>query len=217
MTILDLSRPTHALAVQHPGLAPVLQSCGLSRCFSEQRSMADILPSLGLNATDLQAQTAALIDAAIRDVPVSTIGTIDYILRRYHDTHRRDLAELILLADKVEMVHADDPKAPHGLAVLLAQIEAELESHMQKEEQILFPLMKSGGHPMIAHPIAAMMADHDSHADHLAQLEALTHGFTPPAEACGSWRALINGVRALTDDLIAHMHLENTVLFPRFL
>lgn len=217
MTPLDLSLPVGVVACQIPGIAPLLRDQGLPTCFGETRPLQDVLPGLGLGETDLRAQADMLTQNVTRDAPHATGAMIDYILRRYHTTHRRDLAELILLADKVEMVHADDPNVPAGLAVLLAQIETELEDHMQKEEQILFPLMKSGGHPMIAHPIAVMMAEHDSHAEQLARLEALTRGFAPPAGACGSWRALCNGVRALTDDLVVHMHLENTVLFPRFL
>lgn len=217
MQIIDLTQPAGTLAAHVPGIAPVLRSQGLPRCFGESRSMAQVLADLGLRDTDLQSQAETLHMNAARDVPRSTDAMIAYILRRYHDTHRRDLAELILLADKVEMVHAGDPDVPAGLAVLLAQIEQEMEDHMQKEEEVLFPMMKSGGHPMIAHPIAVMMAEHDSHGAHLAQLEALTNGFCAPEAACGSWRALCNGLRSLTDDLIAHIHLENTVLFPRFL
>ena len=88
---------------------------------------------------------------------------------------------------------------------------------MQKEEQILFPLMRRGGHPMIAQPIAVMLSEHDSHGEQLRRLEALTTDFTPPAGACTTWRALYLGAGKLADDLMEHIHLENNVLFPRFL
>jgi regulator of cell morphogenesis and NO signaling len=217
MTQINFSQPTSDCAASEPGIAEVLRSHGIARCFGEARPLRDILSERGLDDAEFGTQVAALAANSSKDAPQATGAMIDYILSRYHQTHRRDLAELILLADKVETVHADDPAAPKGLAACLAAIEAELESHMEKEEQILFPMMKSGGHPMIAHPIAVMMAEHDSHAAQLARLEALTNNFTPPENACGSWRALCRGAKALTVDLIAHMHLENTVLFPRFL
>ncbi|MDD7972317.1 hemerythrin domain-containing protein [Roseinatronobacter alkalisoli] len=217
MTMIDYSIRTGDIAATLPGLAQLLRGLGVTHCFGEARPLSELLPELGLAAAELETRSAALVANAAKDVPQATGTMIDYILRRYHDTHRRDLAELILLADKVENVHADDPGAPAGLATCLARIEAELESHMEKEEQILFPMMKSGGHPMIAQPIAAMMAEHDSHASQLARLEALTNAFTAPPDACGSWQALYNGLERLTADLVAHMHLENTVLFPRFL
>jgi len=93
---------------------------------------------------------------------------------------------------------------------------AEMDEHMAKEEQILFPMMRKGGHPMIVHPIAAMRHDHDGHADQLRGIEHFTHGLTPPEGACGSWLRLYAGVEKFADDLVTHMHLENDVLFPRF-
>jgi regulator of cell morphogenesis and NO signaling len=217
MTDINFVRPTADHVATLPGLAGILRSHGASLCFGETRPLSAVLTELGLDEPKIRDEHAKLAAKASKGVPQATGPMIDYILSRYHQTHRRDLAELILLADKVETVHADDTEAPKGLAACLAEIEAELESHMEKEEQILFPMMKSGGHPMIAHPIAVMMAEHDSHAAQLARLEALTNNFTSPERACGTWRALCNGVEALAVDLIAHMHLENTVLFPRFL
>ena len=217
MTQISFSKPTSDCAVTRPGIAELLRSHGIARCFGENRPLRDILSERGLNVAEFDTQSTVLAANSRKGVPQATGTMIDYILSRYHQTHRTDLAELILLADKVETIHSDDPTAPKGLAACLAEIEAELESHMEKEEQILFPMMKSGGHPMIAHPIAVMMAEHDSHGAQLARLEALTNNFTPPEHACGSWRALCNGVEALTANLVAHMHLENTLLFPRFL
>ena len=141
---------------------------------------------------------------------------ITRIEQRYHATHRRELPELIRLARRVEAVHGDNPHAPHGLADLLEQMAAELEAHMQKEERVLFPLMRQGGHPMIGQPIRVMRAEHDDHGTHLQALEALTRGGVPPEGACNTWRALYAGTRKFADDLMDHVHLENNLLFPRF-
>ena len=46
------------------------------------------------------------------------------------------------------------------------------------------------------------------------KLEAITTDFTPPADACTTWRALYVG-RKLTDDVMEHI-TENNILFPRF-
>lgn len=68
----------------------------------------------------------------------SPADLIDYILARYHEVHRQQLPELIRLSLKVEQVHADSPDCPTGLAEHLRTMSQELESHMQKEEQVLF-------------------------------------------------------------------------------
>lgn len=148
--------------------------------------------------------------------PQETDALIDHILTRYHETHRRELPELVALARKVEQVHGDHPQAPRGMADALAALGPELEAHMQKEEAILFPMMRAGGNPMIVHPIAQMRIDHEDHDENLRRLEALADGFRVPEGACGSWQALYSGTAKLVADLREHIELENTVLFARF-
>ncbi len=41
--------------------------------------------------------------------------------------------------------------------------------------------------------------------------------FTPPADACTSFRALYTALANFEKDLHQHIHLENNVLFPRAL
>lgn len=149
--------------------------------------------------------------------PATTEELIDHILRRYHASHRADLATLVPLAAKVETVHAADPAMPKGLARALALLAGEMEDHMAKEEMILFPAMRAGGDGRsLARPIAVMRADHDDHAENVALVRRLTGNLAPPDHACGSWCALYAGTARLFDDLAAHVALENDVLFPRF-
>ena len=87
---------------------------------------------------------------------------------------------------------------------------------MAKEEQILFPLLKQGGHPMVVHPIGMMRHEHVSHGEQIERLAALTTQHQPPVDACNTWRALYAGTARLTEDLIEHIHTENNLLFPVF-
>ena len=149
-------------------------------------------------------------------IPESTDEIIAYILERFHTGHRRDLPGLIVLARKIESVHGSNPEAPKGLADFLDEVAESLEEHMQKEEQILFPMFRNGGHPMISHPIAMMRMEHDDHASNLDNLLALTNGLKAPEGACGSWRALYEGLGELRSELREHIRIENEILFPRF-
>jgi regulator of cell morphogenesis and NO signaling len=149
-------------------------------------------------------------------IPSDTGELIAYILERFHAGHRRDLPGLIVLARKVEGAHGARPDAPKGLADHLDDVAEALEEHMQKEEQILFPLIQRGGHPMISHPIAVMRHEHDEHGVNLDKLAALANGFQAPADACGSWRALYEGLGELSAEVREHIRIENTILFPRF-
>jgi regulator of cell morphogenesis and NO signaling len=64
-------------------------------------------------------------------------------------------------------------------------------------------------------PVACMLQEHDDAGEALAGMRELTHGFTPPAEACNTYRALFAGLAELEEDLHRHIHLENAVLFPQ--
>jgi regulator of cell morphogenesis and NO signaling len=91
----------------------------------------------------------------------------------------------------------------------------KLESHMQKEEMVLFPMLQRGQTGMAAMPIQVMRHEHDHHGGEFAKLEALTNGITLPRGACNTWRALYLGLQTLREDLMEHIHLENNVLFER--
>jgi len=138
---------------------------------------------------------------------------IDHILQRYHERHRQQLPELIALAAKVEQVHGKRPDCPAGLADRLRAMLQELESHMRKEEQVLFPMISRGHGAMAAGPIAVMRMEHDQHGEALREVAALTHDATLPADACATWQALYQGLRTFRDDLVEHINLENDILF----
>lgn len=223
MTTPALSAPALAtaatvghLAAHLPGAAALFRAEGIGFCCHPGRTLAEAAALREADAGALLDRLTGLRDDATRSAPSETAALIDHILGRYHATHRRDLARLIPLARKVEDVHADDDAAPSGLANLLSAMRDDMEDHMAREEQMLFPMMRAGGHPMIVHPIAVMRAEHDGHGEQLRALEHLMRGFAVPEDACGSWRALIAGVERFAEDLVTHMHLENDVLFPRF-
>lgn len=203
------------IAATLPGATAIFRRHKLDFCCGGGIPLSEAAAKRAAPLSQIEADLAALTpsDAAL---PQSTGALIDLIVERYHDTHRRELPELIALARRVERVHADTPDVPTGLADLLATMEAELGDHMAKEENVLFPMMRRGGHPMIAQPIAMMRDEHDDHGEHLEQMDRLTHGGVPPAGACNSWRALYAGTRKLAEDLTEHVHIENNILFPRF-
>ena len=67
----------------------------------------------------------------------------------------------------------------------------------------------------IANPIGVMEREHDSAGAALARIRELTVDFQVPGYACSTYRAMLDGLKALEADLHAHIHLENNVLFPR--
>lgn len=140
---------------------------------------------------------------------------VQHIEMHYHAALRRDVPPLIEAARKVERVHADKPAVPFGLADTLTAFWAEMQSHMRKEEQVLFPMLARGQAAFAMAPIGVMEAEHDAHAVHLARIRELTGQLDTPPHACATWRALYAGLRTLEAELMQHIHLENNVLFAR--
>ena len=62
-----------------------------------------------------------------------------------------------------------------------------------------------------------MMAEHEDHGAHLRALKDLTGDLRAPDRACTTWRALYAGLSKFAEDLVEHIHIENNILFPRFL
>jgi regulator of cell morphogenesis and NO signaling len=138
---------------------------------------------------------------------------VAFILEHYHEPLRRELPALIGSARLVEARHAG--QGPRGLAHHLEQVALALESHLAKEERILFPLIVAGRGAMALMPIKVMMAEHQDHGASLLRLRVLTHDFALPDSADAEWRELYRRLQAFATDLEQHIALENDVLFPR--
>jgi regulator of cell morphogenesis and NO signaling len=209
------SRSLGDIAASLPGATAVFRRHKLDFCCGGSESLERAARHKGIELAPIEAELASL-SSEPDTAPESVEDLIQHILDRYHQVHRREMRELRDLALRVERVHVDHPAVPKGLSDLLARMHGELESHMQKEEQILFPMMLAGGNPMIAHPIGIMRHEHDSHGEELKALADLTGDLTLPAEACTTWRALYAGLTKLAEDLTEHIHIENNILFPKF-
>lgn len=205
-------------AVKIPAATKVFHRYGLDFCCKGGRSLADACQSKGLDPAALLGE----IDAATPESSDATdwsqrpLGELaDHIVSRYHEPLREELPRLVDMARKVERVHADKATCPRGLADHLEAVHAAVLSHLEKEEQVLFPMIRAG-QPAHA-PVQVMTQEHDEHAANLRRTRELAHDFEPPAEACTTWRALLMGLHTLEQELMDHIHLENHVLFPRSL
>ncbi len=215
MNLLD--QPLGDLASTIPGATRVFHDYGLDFCCGGHVSLRAAATVKELDADAIAARLHALTAAgqpAGRDWAAAPAGElIDHILSRYHDVHREQLPELLRLAERVEQVHGAKPECPRGLAAHLLVMLENMESHMQKEEQVLFPLLAAGRGAMAFGPISVMRMEHDQHGEALERLAELTNNLTLPPEACNTWTALYTGLRTLREDLMEHIHLENNILF----
>lgn len=215
-TVIDAEQSIGQIAVQLPGATAIFRRLKLDFCCGGHISLRQATADKNLDLNALLTELSALQRPAVLPGLTEPVALIDHILTRYHDVHRHQLPELIRMARRVEAVHRDHPQVPAGLAETLEAMEQELLAHMEKEEQILFPVLKSGGHAFVNQPISMMRTEHVDHGAQLEKVLRLTNDATPPQGACNTWRALYAGIAQFNDDLINHIHLENNVLFPQF-
>ncbi len=206
------------LAREQPSATRVFLRHRLDFCCGGKRTLAAACAASGHDADailrELAAEATTASDASWDTRPQAELA--DHIQAHYHDRLRRDFPPLIEAARKVERVHADKPAVPAGLTDVLEAFWSEMQTHMMKEERVLFPMLRQGVRGQhVAMPIRVMEQEHDGHAEHLARIRELTGGMQPPARACATWRALYHGLETTEAELMEHIHLENNILFAR--
>ena len=194
-------QPLGELALSIPRAAALYRKYDMDYCCGGKHTLARAAGRKELDVAVIEAELAKLAEEPVekdwRVAPLAEI--IDHIVVRYHDRHREQLPELILQATKVERVHADKPNVPKGLAKYLTMLHQELSSHMMKEEQILFPMIKQGMGSQAMGPISVMESEHDEAGELLEVIKHTTQNVTIPPEACTTWKAMYNGINEMID------------------
>jgi regulator of cell morphogenesis and NO signaling len=214
------------LVLERPSRSRVFERFGIDYCCGGEKVLAVACTDHGV---DLGAVARALDDPGPaeaddvdwRDRPVSEL--CEHIVSHHHAYLREELPPLRLLVDKVAAAHGDAHPELLGVRATFAELADELEQHMVKEEQVLFPacvaLERGVGAGFafgsVENPIGVMLHEHDEVAAGLAGLRALTHGYECPADACASYRSMLDRLHALEVDTHRHVHEENNILFPR--
>jgi regulator of cell morphogenesis and NO signaling len=152
----------------------------------------------------------------------------DFIINNHHQYVRRSLQPVKELAEKVARVHGAHFPFLIRVAQIFNEVAVEMESHMIKEEKIVFPYIKTlvqfkttQDHTALAsfgsvqQPVSMMEEEHEVVGEYLEQIRSLTNDFTLPAGACASFTLLYKWLNEFEEDLHLHVHLENNILFPK--
>ena len=221
------------LARAVPASTRVFQQYGIDFCCGGAKTLAEASRAKGIALEGLleQLENAERLPDGERahDWNAATAASlIDHILDKHHAYLRSELPRLAGMLAKVIEVHGDrHPDSLRPLGPIYAGLKTELEEHMWKEENILFPLIrqmeqaKSVGGTMprmpVGGPIQVMETEHESAGNALRQLRQISSDYQPPEDACNTYRALLDGLKTLESDLHEHIHLENNLLFPKAL
>jgi len=215
-------RTVGELVAERPGRSRVFQAFGIDFCCQGGTTLAEACRrrSVPLETVveQLEAEAGQPSDIGENPANLPPAELADYIVARHHAFLRAELPRLQAMAQRVAKVHGGHTPSLVRVYEVFNALYLELDGHMMKEEQILFPAIKAmaggGGAMPLDGPIACMLREHEDAGADLARLRELTHDYNPPADACNTYRALFAGLAELEEDLHRHIHLENHVLFP---
>ncbi|EHK2365316.1 TPA: iron-sulfur cluster repair di-iron protein [Clostridium perfringens] len=149
---------------------------------------------------------------------------INHIVEIHHAETFRLLKEIDPLMVKVFRVHfSHGPELLMKVHSLFGKLKCELEEHLLKEENILFPLMIKYDQAKdkeekkeIEGDIRIIVNEHEAAGDILKELAEVTDDYKVPEWGCISFKLLYDYLHDLEKDLFIHIHKENNILFPRY-
>lgn len=225
MTAIDEYTTLGELVTASPGLARELERLGLDYCCGGARTVHEACAELRL---DPLAVVAELSRAATDEVPAPWAAMepeelVDHLVSTHHQYLWEELPRLSTLLEKIVSVHAERHSELHEVRRTFEETRADLEPHMKKEEEVLFPMIRelAGADTTpsfhcgsLRNPISVMMFEHDRVGELLAQLRKISGDYEVPADGCASYQACYAGLAEFEADTHLHVHKENNLLFP---
>ena len=209
----------------HPQLARELERRGLDYCCGGQRSIAEACRAIGLDPRSVAADLSATSKVSDAE-PWSTMGVVEFVdhIESIHHRYLWDeLPRLTALLDKIVGVHGERHPELSVVSEVFAELRADLELHLAKEERVLFPAIRelalASAPPAfrfgsVENPISMMVIEHDHVGELLTRLRTATDDYGVPVDGCASYRACFEALAELEADTHLHVHKENNVLFP---
>lgn len=211
--------------------ARIFKKHGIDFCCGGKKSLEQVCQAKNIDPDLLEQEILSVTE----DLPIQGSNAtnwsmdflVDYILNVHHAFIRERTPDLLFWSQKVSRVHGE--KHPELILVdeLFSALSDELEMHMFKEEQILFPYVrlitsaeknqaKFSPPPFgsVVNPVSVMEHEHESAGIAITEIRRLTNDFTPPEDACNTYKAFYAGLKEFESDLFLHVHFENNVLFP---
>jgi regulator of cell morphogenesis and NO signaling len=176
--------------------------------------------------TDL-ADITKRVESAKSDYQAWPVDLLaDYIEKKHHRYVAEKTSVIQQYLTKVCQVHG---KAHPELTEILDNFNESaqmLAAHMKKEELILFPFIRkmaiAGDNEVpaprfgtVQNPIDMMKEEHSVEGERFRKIAELSGNYTPPPDACNTFRVTYALLKEFEEDLHLHIHLENNILFPK--
>lgn len=212
--------------------ASVFRKYGIDFCCQGNRTINDACQAKNINqesvVSDLNALNQQQEDPATdyKSWPIDVLA--DYIEQKHHRYVAEKTQEIRPYLDKVCRVHGERHPELWEINENFSATAGELAMHMKKEELVLFPFIRKMAKAdqektqleaphfgTIQNPIQMMQNEHTTEGDRFRKIETLSRNYTPPLDACNTYRVTFALLKEFEQDLHLHIHLENNILFPR--
>ncbi len=211
----------------HPPLARELERLGLDYCCGGLRKLSEACEELGLDpdrvAGELRTVAAAADDGPAEWAMMGLSQLVDHLETTHHRYLWDELPRIAGLVEKVVAAHAERHPELYAVADTFHALHAELVPHLQKEETVLFPMIRelatadelpSFQCGSVANPISEMLREHDQAGELLLTLREITGEYRAPDDGCSTYWTLYDALAHLEADTHLHVHKENNLLFP---
>jgi regulator of cell morphogenesis and NO signaling len=229
MAQLNLNSTVGEWVAQRPQTSRVFEALRIDYCCGGGKSLDQACREEEVDPQDILGQLQEAVEAddvePVQNWAIASLSELcDHIEQTHHAYLRTELPRLTGQIEKVINAHGSNQPELEKLGQTFAELRAELEPHMFKEEKILFPAIRQLERSetqvtfpfgTVANPIRMMEHEHDNAANALATIRRVTDDYRVPGEACNTYRAMLDGLSHLERDLHRHIHKENSILFPR--
>jgi regulator of cell morphogenesis and NO signaling len=226
------TKTVREIAVEMPAATRLFEKLGIDYCCGGARPLAEACASAGLEVDQVVASLEQIGEAKGADARDWRTASLNDLITHINDTHhvftRDELDRIEPLLAKVHRVYGERRPELARIEAIFLELKRELSLHMMKEEQVLFPYVRQlelavagvTARPAphfgtVQNPVRMMMMEHDAAGEMLRELRQLSNDYTPPEDACVSYKTLYGALEGLEQDLHQHIHLENNILFPR--
>ncbi|MBL7739874.1 MAG: iron-sulfur cluster repair di-iron protein [Chitinophagaceae bacterium] len=211
--------------------AAVFEKYHLDFCCKGKRSLQQACTEQNISVDELLKELEGAASGTqtvfpFDKLPLSQLA--EHIVSTHHTYVKNELTQLMAYAEKVASKHGQRHPELFKIFEAVAAVKEEMTMHMHKEEVVLFPrikeLEKLAGHEhgqarisvtYLRAPITMMEHEHDHAGALLAEIRELSGNYTPPQDACTTYKLLYAALQAFEMDLHQHVHLENNILFPK--
>lgn len=208
--------------------AEIFKNAGIDFCCGGKGSLKDTCKNSGIDLNSLITKLEDKMNSSLgetQNFKEWDLGFLcDYICNTHHKFVLKNLPELVFYTQKVANVHGTHHPELIEVAGLFAKINSELLEHLKKEEENLFPAIKSvlkskdsAPREIIKQEIQRMSTEHEFAGGAMDHINVLTSNYRIPEDACNTYKVCLQLLNQFEDDLHIHVHLENNILYPKAL